>query len=260
MKSIMCFFAASLVLIGCGDEKEEIKDKYDVVVLCDVSNSTVSQRSKGLANLKTAIRKIPKYYPIRTNFHYYPVSKNSISRRLADKVLVYDIDKSKQKSKQLRIMNQNMDRIDAELDSLVKITKNSCILTSVKRALDEFDELQQTYAADENDSDYHHKYELIIISDMIECCKDSENATINFNVNDIPQLKKAIAAFESKNDQLNVGALDLKVWVFINSPGVDGFYKDIEQAWKKWFQKIGVANVVFCKGGFFKKTPNAYLK
>lgn len=224
----------STVIIGCNKTKKNEERKSLVVVLCDASNSTTlinSEKSSigRLEKLKYYVKKIPKWYPFRSELYFYPISDNILSENIGG-VVSYNVLKTSQLLNEKTRVDSLTTVISSEMDELATKTKNSCILLSIQRAI--------TVLNEKNNDDFDN--ELIIISDMLECCKGAENSDINLNVFDTNKLNEQIELFRKNNTSMNVESLNLKITVIINSPGMSSRYEKIREIWEKWFIKIGV--------------------
>lgn len=237
---ILLLFACIQWQCSESDAKPPIEEKSRVIVLCDVSNSTTLLHSKDnavgqLSNLKKYVGMIPKWelYPLGSDFFYYPVSDNLISEQLGTKV-AYNIIRRSQLNPERERVDSLTTAINQEIDSLARNMKNSCILLSIKRAINRFNEL----ARDNPGKNYSN--ELIIVSDMLECCRLSDTSEINMSVVSTARLNAAINTFQKDNPALDVKNLNLKVRVLINSPWMGSRFTTIQRSWEEWFSKLGV--------------------
>lgn len=225
---------------GCRNthQSPEKQEKVRVVVLCDASNSIIQLQSGDkktgrLNKLKDYVKRIPKWYPFESVIYYYPVSNNLLSQTLISKIS-YNIKKTSQIEDEKQRVDDLTNELTLEIDSLAIKTNNSCILISIQRAINFLHELKLADKINEN------KYELIIISDMLECCMNTETTDINFNVRSLKKLNDEITSFDNENPTIDVSDLALKIKVLVNSPGMDDRFEAIKETWEKWFFKIGV--------------------
>lgn len=215
-------------------QKPKEEQKSRVMILCDASGSVTttssgSDLSGRLNKLKYYVKKIPKWYPIGSEFFFYPVSDNLLSDKLGE-VVSYNIKRRSQLNPEKHKVDSLTNNICTEINVLSANTHNSCILLSVKRAINKLNELPL---------DSMFRNELIIISDMIESC-EIKMSTVN-----TAQLNMAITQFEAANPNINATNLNLKVTVIINSPGMGEQFELIRDVWHYWFSKIGVVDIVF---------------
>lgn len=221
---------------GTGPQPEQKKTR--AIVLCDASNSTTllattTELQGTLPKLKDYIKKIPKWYALKSEVFYYPVSDNLISNQLGSKVS-YNIETRSQLEPEIERIDSITNGVVREVDIIASQTKNSCILQSIGRCIKRFEELVKDRPGEEFTN------ELIIISDMLESCKLSDTADIRMTVLNSSRLTAAIEKFAKENTTLNVSNLDLTVRVIINTPWMGSRFEPIRKCWETWFEKIGV--------------------
>ncbi|KAA2239854.1 hypothetical protein F0L74_27085 [Chitinophaga agrisoli] len=212
--------------------------KKRVIILSDVSNSVLltgspNKESGKLIKLKEYVKEIPGYFPPGSELFYYPVSNNLVSPQLGEEIALRAQRRSELTAQRNRIDTETT-KICVAIDDLAQRDPSSCILLSVKRAIERFNELGKNQTGE-------YSNELVIISDMIECCKVPASGKINMSVTDPAQLRNALSLF----DKVNIGELDasnlgLRVTVLVNSPWAGVLYSDIKDAWRKKFIDIGI--------------------
>lgn len=241
-KKIYYFYLFALVLFNntCREESHKtIFEKHRVIVVCDASNSTTLYFSKtrkkingGLEKLKYYTKIIPKWYPFESEIYFYPVSDNVLSKQLG--MVSYKIKKTNQLIPEKERVEKLTDVINDRIDTLATTTSNSCILFSIKRAIIRMQEIKR------DNPNEAFTNELIIISDMLECCHISDTHTVNMSAFNSSQLNSSIKEFEKVNSRIDIENLDLKVRVIINSPGMHDLFSNIKSTWENWFYKIGI--------------------
>ena len=238
-----CIITSVCILFsfGCELPQKVEKRKKLVIVLCDVSASTTQYHLKNasdgrLGKLKYYVEKIPRWeiYPLESQIHYYPVSNNLLSPPVGE--VAYNIKLKSQLNKEIKKVDSTLAVIQSQLDILaLKNMQSSCIQLSIKRVIRRFWELV--------DDTYDN--ELIIVSDMLECCGGVKMD--GSNLNNAKALQGAIARFETSNTDVDATSLNLNIKVIINTPEMGENYELVEAGWRRWFSKIGVesSNVVF---------------
>ncbi|HMJ45957.1 MAG TPA: hypothetical protein VK498_01420 [Ferruginibacter sp.] len=255
IKSIS-LFAFLTLSISCEEEPTIV---HNVVVICDTSNSSIQMEGNKnnqkwmLDQLKTYIREIPKCYPLTSNIYYFSLSDNLASRPLGGSAISYNIKYKTRAEEQKKDFDIALEKVIINVDANSKTKQNSCILFSIQRAIKVFQEKKLT----EEEDNCHNVNELIIISDMLECCKRS-SGTINFDIKG-KELDNAITRMDNEKPSFDVSDLDLTVRVLQNTPNSGEDFEKIQAAWQRWFKKIGIKGEVrFCLE--FKKSRNPAFK
>lgn len=238
-KNALCMLL--LFLAACGQEPDgdRVPDKKArVIVLCDASNSTTllhaeSNMEGRLEKLKTYVKRVPKWYSFESQVLYYPVSDNLVSEQLGPTVC-YDIRMRSQLEPEKEKADSFENKINNGIDSMARNRPSSCILLSIKRAINRFNEL----ARGETSPGYSN--ELVIISDMLESCRVSDTAEIRMSVLNTARLNAAIQQFGQENPVADISRLHLTVKVIINSPWMGSRFAAIQQSWENWFYKLGI--------------------
>jgi len=209
--------------------------KVKVIVLCDASNSVTRESDnlhKVLRNIKIYVKELARHYPFQSEIFCYPISDNLVSKQMGE-AISYDIRTTAQLESEKKKVEGLLNQLDDRMDSLAKRTANSCILLSIKRAISRLHEFGNAPGGE-------YANELVIISDMIECCKVSDAKAVEMSVLNTSKLSEALKNFETTNTGLNLKDLDLTVRIFVNSPWMGDKFERIRKCWETWFYKMGL--------------------
>jgi hypothetical protein len=237
MKLICSIVVLTLLSASCKDWLKEPEQPVFAVVICDASNSATKFSHNQKAYFDSMVSKIhalPDNLPSGSVLFYIPVTwneyKDALGGRPFEKKSVNDAQASDlRKSQQLLL-----DTICNQLHQLASTdASSSCILTSIRNAYSiiESNKTKAVYL--------QHRYQIIILSDMMEYCNSNSVGWINMEIDDPKTIKTNLAAISLFNPgiDLNRPAIDLRVVLL--TPGITGKQSDLLKSyWRKLFQKM----------------------
>jgi hypothetical protein len=221
---------AALMLSGCSHEYKTI-----AVVICDVSNSIThadqNSQNGALEKVKHNIGQITSKIKSPADIYFIPVSENISQECINGEPLLLRRVSMAKSDAQKEENNNKLNKVYQALDSIAERTKNTCLLTSIRRAYD----LINTKA----ETDPTAILKIIIVSDMIEVCGKSVNGKMIMHPDDptnITQLAKEISdskmAFSFENSKISITVIK-------TDTGHSSIYADgLQTLWNGLFQKM----------------------
>jgi hypothetical protein len=205
------------------------------IVLCDVSGTVTRQSPTKVPNSLTSIIRhadsiVLSYYPVRSTIIFLPISRVRHAEILEE---IYLKNTSKAgKAIEIKKRLLSLEQLKKKLVQLsLTDSKNTCILTSIENAYDIFriKAQKEGFASSEVD------YELVIISDFIEDCRDSPIGEINMQRN----LDGSLMKINKLVSEVNLDKLSIRIKLVTTAQFSSAeFERKSLNFWRAAFQKM----------------------
>lgn len=210
------------------------------VVLCDVSGTVsrakTSQTSTSLSSvIDHANKLVLNYYPTKSTVLFLPISNVRHAEILEE--ISLKSGSAARKKKEMEDRKAGLERLTKKLTALSRAASaTTCILTSIENAYDIF----RVKAQDKKYAPDQLTYELVILSDMIEDCRDSPVGDVKLQKNsDGPQRQ-----IEKLVSQVALNSPSIRVKIVVTTQFISSeFDQKIQRFWRTAFRKMQYRDV-----------------